>query len=46
VTSFERLDRAAVEMIPGLLEADLAAIGAKLKLVEPFVQWVQATSTD
>jgi hypothetical protein len=46
VSSFERLDRVAVEVIPGLLEANLAAIGAKRKLVEPFVQWVQATSTD
>lgn len=46
VEEIERLDRAAVEVIPGLLEADLAAIGAKLKLVEPFVQWVQIDLAD
>ncbi len=46
VEEIERLDRTVVEVIPGLLEADLAAIGAKLKLVEPFVQWVQIDLAD
>jgi ribulose-phosphate 3-epimerase len=46
VEEIERLERTVVEVIPGLLEADLAAIGAKLKQVEPFVRWVQIDLAD
>jgi hypothetical protein len=47
VESIERLDRVAVEVIPGLLEADLAVIVAKLKLSEPFLRRLgDSSSTD
>jgi ribulose-phosphate 3-epimerase len=46
VEEIERLERAVVDVIPGLLEEDLTAIDTKLKLVEPFVPWVQIDLAD